>query len=253
MASSAEAYDPEDRYRIKLPLDPIPKDTERAMVELTIKAAREFGKTTTGDFYGNFPAAIDILSSLAMKADESAGKLVELHRRHGEQFTRVFSTVVEAAGEVIGRGTVPANSMLSMILGQSPQETPNQPARPMIELPEGTRWEDITIEVVGNDAAKILVGGQNFAASAFEMGFWDRRKNLPNRVWDLLVDFAEARGTLCISSKERSREWKRWDFQRLRRTLQTCFGLTDDPLLPYDPVTGYKTCFKILYDRTVKL
>jgi len=252
LANSAEGDDPEEHYRIRLPLDPIPKDSERAMVELIVKSAREFGKTTPGDLYGNHPEAIDILSSLTVKADRSAGMLFELHQRHGQQVCGALGQIVASSEQLIARGDVPANSLLSMILGQSPEETPAPDERPKIVLPEGTRWKDITIEVVGNDAAKILVSDESYAASASEMGFWDKRKKLPNRIWDLLVDFAEAGGVLHISSSERSREWRPKDFQRLRAGLKTFLQLEDDPLHPYDPGTGYKTRFNVLYDRTVK-
>jgi 7-cyano-7-deazaguanine synthase in queuosine biosynthesis len=251
MANSAEAHEPDYMYMTKLPLDPILKDSERAMVELIIKAAREFGKCAPSDFFFTYPQAMDIVTSLPMRAYESADMLFELHQRHGQQFTQVFSQTIAASHEMIGQGTVPANSMLGMIASQPSDEVAKTESPPKIELPEGTKWEDITIEIVGNDAAKILVGDLPQAATALNMGLWDRKKRLPNKVWELLVDFAEAGGHLLKTSKERSRDWQPKDFQRLRIALKQFFRIQDDPL-PYTKDAGYKTRFHILYDRTAK-
>lgn len=123
-------------------------------------------------------------------------------------------------------------------------------AKPPFVLPDGATWEDITIEIVGLDAAKILVGNRIFAASAFEMGFEDRRKKLPNLLWELLIDLAEANGNLGWTTQQRRKNWDTKDFQRLRNTLRAFFNLSDDPFQPYTSETGYQTRFKILYDHT---
>jgi 7-cyano-7-deazaguanine synthase in queuosine biosynthesis len=252
MANSAEAHEPDSMYMTKLPLDPIPKDSERAMVELIIKAAREFSKMTPGEFIYSFPQVTDILGSLPMKADDSAPLVFELHQRHGRQVCQSLGEIVTSNESIIAQGDVPANSLLSMIFGQSTEAASKLVTKPKIELLEGTRWEDITIEIVGNDAAKILIGDLPQAATALNMGLWDRKKRLPNKVWELLVDFAEAGGHLLKTSKERRRDWQPKDYERLRKALRDFFHLKDDPL-PYTKNAGYKTRFRILYDRTVKL
>ncbi|MFH1373380.1 MAG: 7-cyano-7-deazaguanine synthase [bacterium] len=250
--NSAEADDPEEMYRVRMPLDPITKDIERAMLELIIKAARDFESADVVSFFGRYGQAMAIVTALDMKSDPAANRLLELHKRHGQQVCQVLQDIVETHGGLVARGGVPANSMLSMIAEQ-PTKTPAVPKGCMpISLPEDTVWEDITVEIVGNDAAKIFIGDQYHAVTAFDMGFKDHKKNLPNRIWDLLFDFAEAGGTLAWSSEERTGHWYHKDFQRLRNTLKAFFGLTEDPLAPYDKKVGYQTRFSILYDRTAK-
>ena len=83
------------------------------------------------------------------------------------------------------------------------------------------------------------------------MGFQNLNKKAPNRLWKLLLDFAEAKGALNWDSKERSENWTLKDFQRLRRALKAYFGLAEDPITSYDKRRGYQTTFKILYDHTI--
>ncbi len=250
--NSAEADDPEEMYRVKMPLDPIAKDMERAMVELIIKAARDFENVDVVSFFSRYGQAMELVTSLAMKSDEAANRLLDLHKRHGQQVCQVLQSVVEAHGGLIARGDVPANSMLSMIAERTVAPAIVTKGDQTISVPEGTTWEDITIEIVGLDAAKIFIGDQYQVVTAFEMGFEHRRKKLTNRLWDLLLDITDAGGTLKWRSPERSRDWTPKDYQRLRNTLKTYFGLLSDPFFPYDKELGYKTRFQILYDRSVK-
>ncbi len=178
--------------------------------------------------------------------------MLDLHKRHGQQVCQVLQSVVQAHGGLIARGAVPANSMLSMVADTSESTSIVTKSGRAISVPEGTEWEDITIEIVGLDAAKVFIGDQFYAVTAFDMGFKGHKKNDAGRIWNLLVDFAEAGGTLRWDSHERTQKWYHKDFQRLRNALKRFFGMTEDPLLPYDKKEGYRARFKILYDRTVK-
>ena len=157
---------------------------------------------------------------------------------------------LDANKGLIARTGVPKNSLLSMIVGGAPAPKIHSAARRTWELPSGTSWPDITVEIIGLDAAKIIVGDEIHAASAAEMGFENRKKKIPNQLWDLLIDMAEAGGTLRQRSPERTKDWTPKDFQRLRKVLKAFFQLDGDPI-QYKRKEGYHTCFKILYDRTV--
>lgn len=250
--NSAEADDPEEMYRIRMPLDPIAKDIERAMLELIIKAARDFENADVVSFFGRYGQAMTVVASLEMKSDEAANRLLELHKRHGQQVCQVLQSIVETHGGLIARGAVPANSMLTMIADTSESKSIAARSDRVVSVPEGTTWEDITIEIVGLDAAKIFIGDQYHVVTAFEMGFEHRRKKLTNQLWDLLLDIADAGGTLKWRSPERSKDWTSKDYQRLKNTLKKYFGLRSDSFFPYDKKLGYKTRFQILYDRSVK-
>ena len=241
--------DPEEMYRIKLPVESIEKDMDRSMVELLIKTAREFEQMDSFEFFRTHPIATSILMSLDGSSDENAARLFELHRRHGQQVCTVLEKFVEANKGLIARTGAPRKSLLGMIAGTFPVPESHHAAKRAWKLPPGTQWSDITVEIVGVDAAKIIVGDDVHAASAAEMGFEDRKKKIPNQLWDLLVDFAEGGGTLRQRSPERTKDWTPKDFQRLRSALKAYFQLEDNPI-QYLRKDGYHTAFQILYDRS---
>ena len=236
-------------YRVKLPVEPIEKDMDRSMVELLIRTAREFEQMSAFEFYRVHGMAASIVTMLNGRADNNAARLFELHQRHGQQVCAVLEKFVDANKGLIARNGVPEKSLLSMIAGTMAVPGEKRPPKRDWELPPGTTWIDITIEVFGVDAAKIIVGDDTQLVSARDMGFEDHKKKIPNQLWDLLVDLAEAGGILRQKSRERSKNWTRKDFQRLRSTLKTYFGLDGDPIT-FEKKIGYQTRFKILYDRT---
>jgi 7-cyano-7-deazaguanine synthase in queuosine biosynthesis len=250
--NSMEQDDPEEMYKVRMPLDAIIKDDNRAMVELIVKAGREFSQLDIYGFFGQFSEAVSLIPPLGLKPNEAAIQIYDLHRRHGGQVCDVLEKVVEKHRSLIVGGEVPNNSLLSMIIEQPTKPGPEIRDFRILKMPPLSDWSELTIEIVGNDAAKLFMGGQYYAATAFDMGFRDRRKNNPNRLWELLCDFAEVGGTLSWQSKQHSRAWKPQDFQRLRKTLRWFFRLGSDPLFPYNKKEGYRTRFQILYDRTVK-
>ena len=223
------------------------------MVELLVKTGRDFAQLDHHGFLSSFPMAASIASSLDGRSGDNAVKLQELHQRHGQQVCSVMETYVGANKGRIARGDVASNSLLSMILGGPAAARAKSPAKRAWSLPDGTKWEDITIEIVGLDAAKIFVGDVMHAATAAEMGFEDKKKGAPNQLWHLLIDLAEANGSLNWKTPARSRDWTTTDFQRLRKSLKQYFSLDDVPFHPYSRKSGYVTKFEILYDHTVKV
>ncbi len=249
-ASGNEAHDPPDLYQVQFPLDPIIGTEDRTMVLSYLDTARKIESMPIEEFYWHFGEASRIVDKLGMRVSEAGPKLFELHKRHAVQVCEALTKLVHLHADLISRGSMNADSLLAMIAGSAtPSNKTLQP--PALTLPDGTVWEDITLEIVGLDAAKVYVGSQVLAVTAEKLGFLDKKKRTPNRLWDLLVDFAEAKGNLRSKSQERSREWNLKDIQRLRAALRTAFGMVTDPI-SYSDENGYSTNFKILYDRTLR-
>ena len=217
-----------------------------------MKATREFAHCTDYEFYEQYSSqASTVAASLGGSTGENAKKLYELHKRHGEQVSAVLETLVGNHRAEIARGEVEANSLLGIIAGTKSVSSKTSPDAQRIKVTGVERWEDLTIEIIGVDAAKVYVNGAYQVYTAFQMGFGDRRSNKHSQLWELLVDFAEANGQLVWSTKERTKDWDRKDFKRLRRVLQTFTGLSDDPFKPWTRSEGYVTRFKVLYDRSI--
>lgn len=254
LSNSMEAEDPLDMYKIKHPLEPMHKDQDRALVELIVKAGREFAHFTEYEFSEHYISQVStVAASIGGNTGENVKKLYELHKRYGEQVMAVLEDVVGKYQAEIARGEVQPNSLLGIIAGTKSVSKRSRPLVQRIMVSGIEKWEDLTIEIVGLDAAKIYVNGEYQVYTAFQMGFGDRRTNRHNQLWELLVDFAEAKGQLIWSTRERTKDWDRTDFKRLRRLLQIFTGLPDDPFKPWTRSEGYVTRFKISYDRSIPI
>jgi hypothetical protein len=81
----------------------------------------------------------------------------------------------------------------------------------------------------------------------------DRRKRTPNKLWEMLVEFAEGDGRLEVSRRpggdefEKARHHRRLQKRRelLAKALQRFFGIRSDPFVPADGGKGWTSLFKI--------
>jgi hypothetical protein len=115
-----------------------------------------------------------------------------------------------------------------------------------IQTPPGLKWEETTIEIVANDSVTIgMKEGPPRTYMYNVLGFLDRRKgNLPTRLWDLLLQFAEQKGEVGWSYAQ-DREKLETDVKRLGKLLQGLFHIEDRPFQLDKKSTSYKAKFSI--------
>ena len=106
-------------------------------------------------------------------------------------------------------------------------------------------WEYITIKFIDGHVVSIYVGKIRFGKFHYnEMGFEDIRTSSPNKSWKFLEKLADNHGELppdILKSNHNRTKTK----QRLSVTLKECFGIPDDPFMPYSEEKTYKTRFNI--------
>ena len=114
-----------------------------------------------------------------------------------------------------------------------------------IELPDGTKWQDISIRFMDNgDHVEITTKKITRNATYQEMGFEDARKKRPNAQWGFLRLLAMQRGELSwkndldMSVKERNKIKKK--VQVLSDTLKEYFPIREDPFYSYRKEKSYK-------------
>lgn len=95
---------------------------------------------------------------------------------------------------------------------------------------------------VNGHTLKITIGNLSERASFKEMGFADRRRDVPNMQWELLRQFSQNHGvidwdTRTADPKHRKRK------QDLSACLQTFFGIAGDPFVIEG--NGWKSRFRI--------
>jgi hypothetical protein len=136
-----------------------------------------------------------------------------------------------------------------MLVSKSRRGRPSDDAPFRFPTPEGVKWKDVTIEIVSDDSARIIVGGVDKRFTALDMGFRDRRKgDMPTKQWELLTLLATNNGVLSWSSQKTHPDAKK-QIQMLRRDLQNLFGINDSPISRYSKKLGYVTQFQVADKR----
>ena len=153
-----------------------------------------------------------------------------------------------------------------MIVGSSSRIGPLESTISKFPTPPGTTWNDIQIEIVSNDSLRVRVRGKTKRFAAIDIGFRDgRKRDLLNRQWDTLSDFARGSGVLSWSTCQKRPNLEEDDIgkvalgwnnhpathgtgkrvQNLRGILRAFFDLQDDPFHQYSSRTGWVSKFKI--------
>jgi 7-cyano-7-deazaguanine synthase in queuosine biosynthesis len=238
--------DPNDMYKVKLPLDSLDRQTARAMVELHIRQAREYTEINDRDFFAKYGESHRIIPFLKLNTSEAAEQLYSLHQRYGYQVCDTLAAFVKENANLIAQRGVPRNSTLALIVAEESRSKSGVPSGTSLDLPLNISWQDLLIEVVADDSIRVKIG-RNFSKilTYAEIGFKDNRKgNLPNSLWLLLLVLAENNGTLNWQSHGVKQGMYK-PIQRLKERLQSVFGLDGDPIQSYQKNNAYITSFKI--------
>jgi hypothetical protein len=111
-----------------------------------------------------------------------------------------------------------------------------------IELPRGTKWENIHIRFLSRETVEIKTPDSRRHFNFAELGFEDRRKGTPSTAWVILRELAKKQ-ELHRPQANAARVEKA--MQALRKRLKDLFELVDDPFLPYRQVRCYAPKFKL--------
>jgi len=243
--------DPADMYRTRLFLDPIEKPKDVTMVESYVRHSMRLADMSYEEFFQKFGEVNRALQYVGLTTSQAAEKVFELYRRHGKQVHDVVEDQIQQNASMIARGRIPTKSLLALILGQSSKKKRITPDAKVFPTPEGTQWQDVNIEIISQESARIRVKDETHVFTALDMGFRDwRKRDLPNRQWDLLLNFTECNGVLSWASPQAKRgNYK--SVQQLKTTLCQFFQLTDSPIENYTKGIGYVTKF-VLKDSSYR-
>ncbi len=117
-----------------------------------------------------------------------------------------------------------------------------------ITLPEGTRWEHITIKFRNGHDIRITLKNKDdfeYVANYKEMGFQNSRRLLPNVQWKLLEALSKNNGIFSWDNPNASLLIKKRK-QLLSQQLRDYFQLGDDPFELYEREKIYKLKFTLL-------
>jgi hypothetical protein len=115
-------------------------------------------------------------------------------------------------------------------------------------LPEGTKWRDVTLTIVSKDSVKISAAGVSKRFMFNDIGFADgRRRDMPDRRWDLLLTLAQQNGNFTWKSRIEPLHRNRLQsaISEIRERLKQLTGLDEDPFEDYRACKAYRTKFAI--------
>lgn len=135
------------------------------------------------------------------------------------------------------------------------------PTKPIIELPVGTRWEDIKIRFSSRFEIDVLVNDKKVkSTNNLELGFFksSTKERGPDKQWQMLHSLGmieavaeQQKRDIPTTIKDFSQEFGRDSNvmtikKKLSQHLQAVFGLKDDPFEDYKIFKRYKTKFKLM-------
>ena len=130
---------------------------------------------------------------------------------------------------------------LSELTAQSRQGSPSL----RIEIPAGTKWENIQIRFLSAETIEIKAPNLRRHFNFAELGFEDRRtQRTPNKVWLLFHALAGTEDNEIPRPVFKPAQVEK-GVQALRNRLKDLFGLDDDPFLPYRKAKCYTPKFKL--------
>ena len=115
-------------------------------------------------------------------------------------------------------------------------------AMELFPTPPDARWNELKIRFLTRDTVSIQCRGIIRSSTYLHMKMADGRTGQPNRQWLLLFDMADWHGRKDIHGRhvsEKDRKCK----ETLSRSLQSYFGIADDPISWNDDAYSYVTRF----------
>jgi hypothetical protein len=157
-----------------------------------------------------------------------------------------FESLFDWAGEKFGIG-IPKVFLLSQITSES-----NAPAEKSIlteshDSIKDYQWQDVKIKIYKDNRIGYSIKNSKYQKSTFqEIGFLDKRKNLPNYRAGILIGLSE--GKKFPTTKTPAPKHKT-AICKLRKSLAKLIGLESDPFLPFNETNGWKPRFTLIDDR----
>ena len=235
-----EDFDLAKRYAVRLFLDKLKDRDDRLMVESYIQHARRLEELDIDSFYGHFPNGFEIVNALDLPTMEAGQLVYDLHHRHGIQVGKVIKSQIELNSDAIRKREIPSDSLLGMIIGKRGEKT--KPGKPTMRFstPPGTRWEDVSIEIMSKDSIRVKVGKITKRYSAFDIGFTDhRRGDMLNKQWNLLETFAVNDGILNWDDTKGLKRPTQKRIETLNKLFRLLFGIDSNPIRPYKKGVGW--------------
>jgi 7-cyano-7-deazaguanine synthase in queuosine biosynthesis len=180
LAAGQEDQDPGEAYKVDLLLGERPAGPDREMALAYVRSASKIRQMGDVAFFARYGEVSRVVGYFKEPAGSVAERILDLYQRHASAICQAFDTATVAHVSALREGTLPADCLLSLVVGQhgAPSEYPVPvqevddivSVRTEIRLAideEGERvvfprWGDVT----GECARLLIVLAQPFRAAA---------------------------------------------------------------------------------------
>jgi 7-cyano-7-deazaguanine synthase in queuosine biosynthesis len=118
LAAGQENADPADAYKVDLLLDGRAAGPDREMPLAYVRSASKISQMTEIEFFAHYGETGRIMSFFQEPAATVARLILDLHRRHAAAVRDVFNSGIKANEAQLWNGSLPADCLISLVVGQ---------------------------------------------------------------------------------------------------------------------------------------
>lgn len=122
LAAGAEAFDPEDGYRVPLVTGERAGAAPRTMLSVYVQTATRVETETPVGFFGRYGEAARSLPHLGGRPDAAAVGVLDLYRDHAREVTRVVDAETARHAAALRRGELPPSCLVRLVCDTIPAD-----------------------------------------------------------------------------------------------------------------------------------
>ena len=160
LAAGQEPQEPAEAYKVDLFTGERPPGPDRELALSYVRNASDVTRMEDLAFFERHGEISRIVSFFDEPAHEVAKRILDLHQRHADEVCRVFDEGIAAHAPALREGTLPEDSLLTLIVGREPsapfapepagtQEKPTAPPS-VIRLAISERKQSVTVDAWGD-------------------------------------------------------------------------------------------------------
>jgi len=115
LAANAAVFDPDEMYKVDVLTGPREPGESKTLIESYVRTAREITGMDDAQFFERFPELNRALHHMSGSADDIAGRIFELYKRHAKGVEDVLSEALKAHSLDLLHGNLPDSSILSIV------------------------------------------------------------------------------------------------------------------------------------------
>ena len=146
IAANQESEDPPEAYGVELFQGKRPQGPDQEMALAYVRSASNVNQMTDIAFFAHYGETSRVVGFFQEPADAVASRIFDLYRRHAEIVCRVFDEAIRLHAPKLREGSLPANSLLSLVVSQREGGSPYPLPSGVLALP-ATLGREIRIAI----------------------------------------------------------------------------------------------------------